>query len=70
MSDINVEEIIDFLSGKAHCKYFRYGIDYDCDGGVRSDGTENPIYSPCADGWIKIILIQMLIWQMWWKHKN
>ena len=44
MSDINVEEIIDFLSGKAHCKYFRYGIDYDCDGGVPVSYTHLDAY--------------------------
>lgn len=50
MSDVNVEEIIDSLSGEELCKYCRHGIDHDCGGGVRSDGAGNPIYPPCADG--------------------
>ena len=50
MGNLNVEEIMDSLSGEELCKYCRYSIDYDCDGGVRSDGAGNPIYPPCADG--------------------
>lgn len=50
MSDVNVEEIMDTLDGEELCKYCRYGIDYDCDGGIRSDGAGNPIYPPCTDG--------------------
>lgn len=50
MGNLNVEEIMDSLSGEELCKYCRYGIDYDCNGGARSDGAGNPIYPPCADG--------------------
>lgn len=50
MSGVNVEEIMDSLSEEELCKYCRYGIDYDCDGGIRSDSAGNPIYPPCADG--------------------
>lgn len=50
MGNLNVEEIMGSLSGEELCKYCRYGIDYDCNGGVRSDGVGNPIYPPCADG--------------------
>lgn len=50
MSDVNVEEIMDTLDGEELCKYCRYGIDYDCDGGIRSGGDGTPIYPPCVDG--------------------
>lgn len=50
MNNINVEKIIDSLSAEELCKYCRYGIDHDCDGGIRTDGAGSPIYPPCADG--------------------
>lgn len=46
----DVREIIDSLDGKELCKYCSYGIHYDCDGGIKSDGAGNPIYPPCSDG--------------------
>lgn len=50
MSNLNVEEIMDSLSEEELCKYCRYGINYDCNGGIKSDGAGNPIYPPCDNG--------------------
>lgn len=50
MSEVNVGEITESLSEEELCKYCKYSIYHDCNGGVRSDGAGNPIYPPCADG--------------------